>query len=76
MNLPVNSTSSKNLNPFTRALASPFIERRRDFYIPKTPSNSKNIPNVNNTRMYFSSNIFTSLPPVHTQNPNFLGRQL
>jgi hypothetical protein len=28
------------------------------------------------TRMSFSSNIFTSLPPVHTQNPDFLGRQL
>jgi hypothetical protein len=26
--------------------------------------------------MSFSSNIFTSLPPVHTQNPDFLGRQL
>jgi hypothetical protein len=28
------------------------------------------------TRMSFSSEIFTSLPPVHTQNPDFLGRQL
>jgi hypothetical protein len=28
------------------------------------------------TRMSFSPNIFTSLPPVHTQNPDFLGRQL
>jgi hypothetical protein len=26
--------------------------------------------------MSFSSNIFTSLPSVHTQNPDFLGRQL
>jgi hypothetical protein len=26
--------------------------------------------------MSFSCNIFTSLPPVHTQNPDFLGRQL
>jgi hypothetical protein len=43
MNLPDDGTSSKNLSPFTRALAPPFIGRRRDFYIPKTPSNSKHI---------------------------------
>jgi hypothetical protein len=35
------------VNPFTRALAPPFIGRRRDFYIPKIPSSSKNIPSVN-----------------------------
>jgi hypothetical protein len=28
------------------------------------------------TRMSFSSHIFTSLPLVHTSNPDFLGRQL
>jgi hypothetical protein len=39
--------ASKVLNPLTRALAPPFIERRRDFYIPKVPSNLRNIPNVN-----------------------------
>jgi hypothetical protein len=66
MNLPVDGTSSNNLNPFTRALAPPFIGRRRDFYISKTPSSSKNIPNVNTYKNVFSSNIFTSLPPVHT----------
>jgi hypothetical protein len=44
---PLDCTSSKNLNPFTRALVPPFIRRRRDFYIPKMPSSSKNIPNVN-----------------------------
>jgi hypothetical protein len=31
--------ASKVVNPFTRALAPPFIGRRRDFYIPKIPSN-------------------------------------
>jgi hypothetical protein len=35
------------VNSFTHALAPPFIGRRRDFYIPKTPLNSKNIPSVN-----------------------------
>jgi hypothetical protein len=39
--------ASKVMNPFTRALAPPLIGRRGDFYIPKTPSNLKNVPNVN-----------------------------
>jgi hypothetical protein len=39
--------ASKVVNHFTRALAPPFIERRRDFYIPKIPSNPRNIPSVN-----------------------------
>jgi hypothetical protein len=39
--------TSKVVNPFTRALTPPFIGRRRDFYIPKIPSNLRNIPNVN-----------------------------
>jgi hypothetical protein len=44
---PADCTSPENLNLFTRALAPPFIGRRRDFYIPKTPSISENIPSVN-----------------------------
>jgi hypothetical protein len=39
--------TSKVVNPFTRALAPPFIGRRKDFYIPKTPSNLRIIPSVN-----------------------------
>jgi hypothetical protein len=39
--------ASKVVNPFTRALVSPFIGRRRDFYIPKIPSNLINILTVN-----------------------------
>jgi hypothetical protein len=39
--------ASKVVNPFTRALAPPFIGRRRDFYIPRLLSNLENIPNVN-----------------------------
>jgi hypothetical protein len=46
-NLPKSVHASKVVNPFTRALAPPFIGRRRDFYIPKIPSNPRNIPNVN-----------------------------
>jgi hypothetical protein len=38
---------SSVVNPFIRALAPPFIGRRRDFYIPRLPSNLMNIPNVN-----------------------------
>jgi hypothetical protein len=37
-NLPLVAEIPKNLNPFTRALAPPFIRRRMNFYIPKTPS--------------------------------------
>jgi hypothetical protein len=39
--------ASKVVNPFTCALAPPFIGRRRDFYIPKIPSNLGNITSVN-----------------------------
>jgi hypothetical protein len=44
---PKTAQTSKIVNPFKCALAPPFIGRRRDFYIPKTPLTSKNIPNVN-----------------------------
>jgi hypothetical protein len=46
-NLQKTALTSKVVNPFTRALAPPFIGRRRDFYIPKIPSNLGNIPSVN-----------------------------
>jgi hypothetical protein len=39
--------ASKVVNPFTRALEPPFIGRRKDFYIPRLPSNLENIPDVN-----------------------------
>jgi hypothetical protein len=46
-NLLKASHASNVVNPFTCALVPPFIGRRRDFYIPKVPSNLRNIPNVN-----------------------------
>jgi hypothetical protein len=46
-NLLKTAHASKVVNPFTRALALPFIGRLRDFYIPKILSNLRNIPNVN-----------------------------
>jgi hypothetical protein len=39
--------TSKVVNPFTCAITPAFIGRRRDFYIPRLPSNLKNIPNMN-----------------------------
>jgi hypothetical protein len=39
--------ASKVVNPFTCALKPRFVGRRRDFYIPRLPSNLKNIPSVN-----------------------------
>jgi hypothetical protein len=38
---------SKVVNPFTLAIATPFIGRQRNFYIPRIPSNLRNILNVN-----------------------------
>jgi hypothetical protein len=46
-NLQKTALASKVVNPFTRAHAPPFIGRRRDFYIPRLPSNLENIPSVN-----------------------------
>jgi hypothetical protein len=63
----------KILNPFTRALAPPFIGRRRDFYIPKTPSSSKNIPNVNTYKnVFFISHIYKPATSSHSK-PGLFG---
>jgi hypothetical protein len=71
---------SKVVNPFTRALEPPFIGRRRDFYIPRLPSNLENIPSVNTYMNVFYIpwfvgliSSFTSLPLVHTLNTDFWG---
>jgi hypothetical protein len=53
--------SSKVVDPFTRALASPFIGRRRDFYIPRITSNLRNIPSVNMYMNVFYISWFTGL---------------
>jgi hypothetical protein len=45
------TSSSKVVNPFTRALGPPFIGRRRDFYIQTLPSNLENISSV---KMYIN----------------------
>jgi hypothetical protein len=56
------------VNPFTRALAPPFVGRRRDFYIPKTPSNSKNIPSVNMyMNVFYISYIYKPATSSHTK---------
>jgi hypothetical protein len=46
-NLLKTAQTSKVVNAFTHAHAPPFIGRRRDFYIPKIPSDPRNIPSVN-----------------------------
>jgi hypothetical protein len=45
-NLRKPALASKVVNPFTRALAPPVIGRRKDFYIPRIPSNLRTIPSV------------------------------
>jgi hypothetical protein len=60
-NLQKSALTWKLVNPFTRAQAPPFIGRRRDFYIPKIPSNIGNIPNVNMYTNVFYISWFTGL---------------
>jgi hypothetical protein len=63
----------KILNPFTRALAPPFIGRRRDFYIPKMPWSLKNIPNVNTYKnVFFISHIYKLATSSHSK-PGLFG---
>jgi hypothetical protein len=72
VNLSSSGISSKNLNSFTRALAPPFIGRRRDFYIPKTPSSSKNIHNVNTYKnVFFISHIYKPANSSHSKPGHF-----
>jgi hypothetical protein len=73
------TSATKYVNPFTHALESPFIGRRRDFYFPRLPSNLENIPDVNMyTNVFYitgftslNSHIYKSLPQVHTPNQDF-----
>jgi hypothetical protein len=44
---PKFCTRFKSCEPLYTCPRAPFIGRRRDFYIPKLPSNLKNIPDVN-----------------------------
>jgi hypothetical protein len=53
--------SPQFVNPFTRALAPPFIGRRRDFFIPRIPSNLRNILSVNSYTNVFYTPWFTGL---------------
>jgi hypothetical protein len=67
-NLPLVAQISKVMNPFTRALAPPFIGRRRDFYIPKTPLHSKNILGVNtHTNVFYISYIYKPATSSHAK---------
>jgi hypothetical protein len=57
--LSVVAQISKVMNPLHVPSHPPFIRRRRDFDIPKTPSRSKNIPNVNTyMNVFFISYIY------------------
>jgi hypothetical protein len=61
MNPRKSILTSKVVNPFTRALEPPFIGRRRDFYIPRLPSNLENIPSMNKYMNVFYIPWFTRL---------------
>jgi hypothetical protein len=67
-NLLKTAQTSKVVNPFTRALAPPFIGRRRDFYILKIPSNPRNIPSVNMyMNVFYISYIYKPATSSHTK---------
>jgi hypothetical protein len=67
-NLPKIAQTSKVVIPLTRALAPPFIGRRRDFYIPKVPSNPRNIPNVNTyMNVFYISYIYKLATSSHAK---------
>jgi hypothetical protein len=67
-NLLKTAQASKVVNPFTRVVAPPFIGRRRDFYILKTPSNLKNIPSVNMyMNVFYISYIYKHATSSHTK---------
>jgi hypothetical protein len=75
-NLLKTAHASKVVNPFTRALAPPFIGRRRDFYIPKVPSNLRNIPNVNTyINIFYISYIYKPATSSHV-HPGLLRQSL
>jgi hypothetical protein len=75
-NLLKTAHASKIVNPFTRALTPPFTGRRRDFYIPKVPSNLKNIPNVNTyTIVLYTSYIYKPATSSHVK-PGLLRQRL
>jgi hypothetical protein len=61
------------INEFTRALTPPFYKETKDFYIPKTPSSSKNIPNVNTYKnVLFASYIYKPATSSHSK-PGLFG---
>jgi hypothetical protein len=77
MNLPKIAPTFKIVSPLTCALVPPFIGRRRDFYIPKVPSNPRNIPNMNTyMNVFYISYIYKIVSLVHTPNPDFLRQRL
>jgi hypothetical protein len=51
---------------------APFIGRRRDFYIPTLPLNSKNIPSVNTHKnVFYISYIYKSATSSHVESGLF-----
>jgi hypothetical protein len=67
-NLLKTAQTSKVVTPVTRALAPPFIGRWRDFYIPKVPSNPRNIPNVNTyMNVFYISYIYKLATSSHAK---------
>jgi hypothetical protein len=62
---PKGCTHLKSYEPLSRALMPPFIGRRRDFYIPRLPSNLENIRNVNMYMNVFHTPWFAELISIH-----------
>jgi hypothetical protein len=65
---PKDCSSLKSCESFYTCPRAPFIGRQRDFYILKTPSNSKNIPSVNMfMNVFYISYIYKPATSSHTK---------
>jgi hypothetical protein len=74
---PKDSSSLKSCESPLHVPSRPlFIGRQRDFYIPKVPSNLRNIPNVNTyMNVFHFLYIYKSATSSHTK-PGLLRRRL
>jgi hypothetical protein len=65
---PKDCSNLKGCESFYTCPHAPFIGRRRDFYIPKTPSSLKNIPSVNMyMNVFYISYIYKPATSSHTK---------
>jgi hypothetical protein len=73
---PKDCSCLKSCEPFYTCPRAPFIGRRMDFYIPKVPSNLRNIPDVNTyINVFYISYIYKPTTSSHIK-PGLLRQRL